>query len=154
MGTNGAERPVTRLLAALEKDRIEYMLIGMSAAVVQGVMGQTLDVDLWIDLPPRRYMRPVNLAVNDGAVMAANTVVYLEDGMPVNFVYEVDGLESFKTERKQAILLPFYSREVPVLSLERIYQSKKSIQRDKDLLHLKMIEEFLACRKFHENSEP
>lgn len=61
------------------------MLIGMSAAVVQGVAGQTLDVDVWIGLPSRQHMRPINIAVGQGAAIAAKTVVYLEDGTPVNF---------------------------------------------------------------------
>ena len=49
--------PVTRLLEALEAEDVRFILIGMSAAIVQGVMGSTLDVDLWVDLPARQYMR-------------------------------------------------------------------------------------------------
>lgn len=61
----------------------------MSAAIAQGVMGSTLDIDVWVDLPPRQYMRVQNLAMASGATMGANTVVDLEDGAPINFVYEV-----------------------------------------------------------------
>ena len=49
----------------------------MSAAIVQGVMETTLDVDLWIDLPSRRYMELQNVARQLDAIPAANTVVYL-----------------------------------------------------------------------------
>jgi hypothetical protein len=35
-------------------------MIGMSAAIVQGVPGSTIDVDFWMDLPERQYMRPMN----------------------------------------------------------------------------------------------
>ncbi len=147
MGTDGEKRPITRLLEALEERKIRYVLIGMSAAVVQGVMGQTLDVDLWIDLPSRQYMLPINIALKNGATMAANTVVYLEDGMPVNFVYEVTGLPSFRTERKKSVMLPFHGKVVPVLPLERIHKSKKSILRDKDIVHIRLIEEFWKCEK-------
>jgi len=45
MATPRKLHPVTRLLEALEAEKIRYMLIGMSAAVVQGVMETTLDVD-------------------------------------------------------------------------------------------------------------
>ena len=133
-------------MEALEQEKISYILIGMSAAVLQGVMGSTLDVDLWINLTPRDYMRVINLAVRNGATMAANTVVYLEDGMPVNFVFEVTGLQSFKTEMRNAIQLPFQGRTIPVLPLERIRASKSAIRRDKDLLHIKLIDDFLTCR--------
>ena len=80
MGTVRRQNALVRLLEALEAEKIRYVMIGMSAAVAQGVMASTLDVDLWIDLPAL------------GGTIAANTVVYLEDGTPVNFVYEVTGL--------------------------------------------------------------
>ena len=119
----------------------------MSAAIAQGVMGSTLDVDLWIDLPSRSYMQVQNLALRLGATAAANTVVYLRDGTPVNFVYEVTGLSSFATELARAVWLNFHGRVVPVLPLRRICKSKSAIGRDKDKLHLKQIGEFLRCQK-------
>jgi hypothetical protein len=122
------------------------MLIGMSAAVAQGVMHATLDVDLWIDLPARQYLRVQNLARSLGATVAANTVVYLEDGTPVNFIFAVTGLGSFRSERRFARRLRFRDVMIPVLSLERIARSKAAIRREKDLLHLKLIEDFLRCR--------
>lgn len=119
----------------------------MSAAITQGVMGTTLDVDLWIDLPSRRYMRVLNLARQLGATPAANTVVYLPDGTPVNFVYEVTGLGSFASELAKAVHLPFQGRIIPVLPLPRIRKSKAAIGRDKDKLHIRQITEFLRCQK-------
>jgi hypothetical protein len=119
----------------------------MSAAIAQGVMGTTLDVDLWVDLPSRRYMEVQNLARRLGATPAANTVVYLSDGIPVNFVYEVTGLGTFAKEFATAVQLSFHGRVVPVLPLERIRKSKAAIGRDKDKLHVLQIAEFLRCQK-------
>ena len=76
---------------ALEAEQIGYVVIGMAAAIAQGVMANTMDIVLWIDLPPRQCMRLINLSRKIGATMGANTVVYLEDGTPVNFVYEMTG---------------------------------------------------------------
>lgn len=90
-------------------------------------------------------MRVNNIALSQEAEMVANTVVYLEDGTPVNFVYEVHGLPSFKTERKKAVMLEFKGHNVPVLPLERIRKSKEFVGRDKDRLHILQIDEFLAC---------
>ena len=45
MGTRRKPRPVARLLEALEAEKIRFILIGMSAAVVQGVMETTLDAN-------------------------------------------------------------------------------------------------------------
>jgi hypothetical protein len=140
-------RPLGRLLAALEQEEIRFILIGMAAAITQGVMGTTLDVDLWIDLPARSYMRVQNLASRLGATVAANTVVYLRDGTPVNFVYEVTGLGPFATELAKAIRLPFHGRVIPILPLQRIRKSKAAIGRDKDKLHIQQISEFLRCQK-------
>ena len=67
--------PLIRLVGALRAENIRFQLIGMSAAVLQGVPVVTHDVDLWIDLPSRQYMRPVNLALRLGAKMVRNTVV-------------------------------------------------------------------------------
>ena len=119
----------------------------MAAAVAQGVMANTLDIDLWIDLPPRQYMRLINLSRKHGATMGANTVVYLEDGTPMNFVYEMTGLDDFAKERRHAVLARIHGHEVPVLSLERIVKNKKAVGRDKDKLHILHIRDFLRCRR-------
>ena len=140
-------RPVARLLEALEAEEIRFMLIGMSAAIVQGVMETTLDVDLWIELPRRQYMRVQNVARQMGAVVAANTVVYLEDGTPVNFIFEVDGLKSFDIELKNAARLKFHGKSIPVLRLERILKSKETVARDKDRTHIIHIRNLLRCRR-------
>ncbi len=140
-------RPVGRFLAALEEEKIRFMLIGMAAAIVQGVMETTLDVDLWIDLPARQYMRLQNLARRQGGAMGAPTVTYLADGTPLNFVFEVNGLGVFAKELRHTKRLLFQGREIPVLKLERILKSKESIRRDKDLPHIIQIKGLIQCRK-------
>lgn len=119
----------------------------MAAAAAQGVMANTLDVDVWIDLPSRQYMRVLNLARRLGATVAANTVVYLPDGTPVNFVYEVTGLGTFSRERRHMRHARIHGHDVPVLRLERIRRSKAAVGRDKDKLHILLIDEFLRCRR-------
>jgi hypothetical protein len=147
VGTAREQRPLIRLLEALETEEIRYVVIGMAAAVAQGVMANTLDVDLWIDLPSRQYMRVLNLARRLGATIAANTVVYLEDGTPVNLVYAVTGLGSFSSERRHARRARIHGHVVPMLRLERIRRSKQAVGRDKDKLHILLIDEFLRCRR-------
>ena len=134
-------------MEALEAEEIRFMLIGMSAAIVQGVMGSTLDVDLWLDLPKRQYMRAQNIAKRLGAEMGANTVAFLEDGTPMNFVYEVNGLGIFEKEFKHTTRLEFCGKVIPVLTLERILKSKEAIRRDKDIPHIIHIKNLLRCRR-------
>ncbi|MBI5772185.1 MAG: hypothetical protein HZA89_00400 [Verrucomicrobia bacterium] len=147
MGTHGKLRPVSRFLAALEEENIRFMLIGMSAAIVQGVMESTLDVDLWIDLPSRQYMRLQNIARRQNGAMGAPTVAYVADGTPVNFVFSVDGLGPFAKEFRHTRRLPFQGLKIPVLKLERILKSKEAIRRDKDLPHIIHITNLLKCRR-------
>ena len=142
----GKKHALIRLLEALEKEKIRFVVIGMSAAIAQGVIANTLDLDLWIDLPPRQYMRVQNLAVKTGATIAANTVVYLEDGTPVNFVYEVTGIGSFAREQRNMVEALIHGVKIPVLHLTRILKSKETIRRDKDLLHILLLKEFLRCK--------
>jgi hypothetical protein len=135
-------------LEALEAEKIRYMLIGMSAAIVQGVMEATLDADFWIDLPSRQYMRVQNLARSAGCSVGANTIVYAPDGTPVNFVFgDVAGIGSFKSEFKHTRKMLFRGKKIPVLKLERILKSKEALRRDKDLAHIIQIRELLKCRR-------
>ena len=61
-------------------------------------------------------MRVLNICLRLGATLRANTVVDLEDGSTVNFVYEVTGLRSFNSEFKRARRLRWL--ELRVLPLD------------------------------------
>jgi hypothetical protein len=119
----------------------------MTAAVLQGVPVVTHDVDLWIDLPSRQYMTPVNLALGLGASMVRNTIVELSDGMLVNFIYAVDGLASFATELRKARVLKFHGCDIPVMPLESIRKSKAAVMREKDPAHIYYIDRVLLLRR-------
>jgi hypothetical protein len=148
MATQRKLHPVAGLLEALEAEKIRFILIGMSAAIVQGVMESTLNVDFWIDLPARQYIRVQNIARRLGCSVVASTVIYAPDGTPVNFVFdEVSGLGSFKQEWKQTRKMIFRGKTIPVLKLEKNLKSKESIRRDKDLPHIIQIRELLRCRR-------
>ena len=134
-------------MGALRAEKIRFQLIGMSAAVLQGVPVVTHDVDLWIDLPVRQYMRAVNIAVRTGAQMVRNTVVELSNGMLVYFIYEVTGLGGFAVELKKARKMKFHGCDVPVMPLESVRKSKAAVMRDKDPAHIYYIDEILRLRK-------
>ena len=134
-------------MGALRAENIRFQLIGMSAALLQGVPVVTHDVDLWIDLPSRQYMRPVNVASRQGATMVRHTVAELSDGMLVNSIFEVTGLGSFAAELQKARMLEFRGYKLPVMPLESIRQSKAAILRDKDPAHIHSIDEVLRLRR-------
>ncbi len=134
-------------MGALKTEKIDFLLIGMSAAIIQGVPGSTMDVDLWINLPQRQYMRPMRIAVAQGATMLRNTVAALSDETLINFVYSVTGLGSFAREYGKAIRLPFHELTIAVLPLESVRKSKLAVGRPKDLVHVQQIESTLKFRR-------
>jgi hypothetical protein len=119
----------------------------MTAAILQGVPATTLDTDLWIDLPPRQYMKVLNVCRGLGAKILANTVVALADDTLVNFVYSVGGLRSFSSEYKGAREISWLGARARVLPLERVYASKRFLSRPKDVAHLPLLEQALRLQK-------
>lgn len=119
----------------------------MSAAILQGVIVTTLDTDIWVDLPERQYIRLLNLVVKQGGTALAPTLYALADGRLVNFLFTVHGVGSFAAEYKLALEATIEGQPVKVSPLERILQSKKTVLRDKDRLHILQIERFLETRR-------
>jgi hypothetical protein len=119
----------------------------MTAAVMQGVMINTMDTDIWVDLPTRQYIRLWNIVRAQGGAALSPTLYVLEDGKVVNFLFSVTGLRSFAAEFRHAVTRKLDGLEAKVLPLARILKSKKAIQRDKDLAHIPLIETVLRGRR-------
>lgn len=139
--------PIVRLIQSLGEEKIRFQLVGMSAAILQGVIVTTLDVDMWVDLPERQYVRLMNLVVKQGGTTLAPTLYALSDGRLVNFLFTVHGVRDFEAEYRNAVDAKIESETVKVLPLERILKSKKTVLRDKDRTHILLIERFLKGRK-------
>ena len=139
--------PLVRLIQSLGQEKIRFQLVGMSAAILQGVIVSTLDTDIWVDLPERQYVRLMNVILKQGGTALAPTLYALSDGHLVNFLFTVHGLRGFEAEFKHAVDGKIEGQSVKVLPLEKILKSKKTIRRDKDLVHIFHIERFLKGRK-------
>ncbi len=119
----------------------------MGAAILQGVIVTTIDTDIWVDLPERQYVRLMNLVLKQGGTALAPTLYALSDGRLVNFLFSVHGIRNFASEYRNAVDGKIEGEPVKALPLERILKSKKTVKRDKDLLHILIIERFLRGRK-------
>jgi hypothetical protein len=119
----------------------------MTAAVYQGVMLNTMDTDIWVDLPTRQYIRLWNIIQRHGGSALSQTLYVLNDGKVVNFLFEVTGLNSFAAEYRHALTLQMEGLAVKVLPLSRVLKSKKVILRDKDVAHIPHIERVLKARR-------
>jgi hypothetical protein len=147
MATGPKSSPLVQLFAALQAERIKFMLVGMSAANLQGVLASTVDVDVWIGLPPRHYIRVINLCRKLKATIQSPNKVFLTDETPVDFIYEIGGLKTFAAESRGAKKLQFHGLTILVLPLERICKSKEIAARDKDKLHILLIRQLLKSEK-------
>ena len=134
---------IARLIDALRAEKIPFILAGMSAALIQGVPGSTIDTDIWVNLPSRQYLKLHHMMEQLGGQMAGKTAGFLKDDTLVNFIFTVDGLQRFETELKRTRRLKFAGKIVPVLPLRRILKSKETIRRPKDLGHIELIKESL-----------
>jgi hypothetical protein len=119
----------------------------MTAAVYQGVMLNTMDTDIWVDLPTRQYMRLWGIIRSQGGSALSQTLYVLADGKVVNFLFEITGLKNFGAEYRHALTMRMEGLLVKVLPLSRILKSKKAIMRDKDMAHIPEIEKVLKAQK-------
>jgi len=126
-------------LRTLRAAKVRFMVVGLSAAALQGAPMVTQDVDLWFrDLAApgiRRALRRVGgtfvPAVDLSPPMFAGEGVDLFD-----IVLTVHGIDSFDAEYKNALDVPLGDFSVKVLPLDRIIQSKRYLGREKDLMAL------------------
>ena len=136
LGIQSRSAALLQLICALNKARVPYQIIGMGAAVLQGVPVVTQDLDLWIGRPMSGHDEILLICHNLGAKMLDDFRVLLPDTTLVNFTYHVDGLGRFSDEVKKSRRLKLFGQRIPVLPLERIYASKAAVKRPKDRVHL------------------
>jgi hypothetical protein len=137
-----------RLLTALLKARVRFMIVGLSAATMQGAPVVTQDVDLWFeklgDLNISRALQSVGAAYvppsNLNPPMLAGTGAELFD-----IVLRMDGLGTFASELKHCVDVPLGRHKLKVLSLERILVSKLAANRAKDRLTIPVLRDALAA---------
>jgi len=122
------------------------MIVGMSAALVQGARGATEDIDLWFEhIGDVRIGEAVRRV--DGGVWVTRTQPPMlgggELGERWDVVTTMSGLPDFAKEYESAKHFVIDGVTVPVLPLERIVASKKAANRPKDQAVLYALESAL-----------
>ena len=133
-------------LRELVRQKVDFMVVGLSAAALQGAPVVTQDVDLWFrdlgDPGIRKALRKVGgtyvppLLVNPP--MFAGEAVSLFD-----IVVHMHGLASFDKEAKNAVAISLGAFRIRALSLEQIIRSKTATGRQKDKLVLPVLSDAL-----------
>ena len=127
-------------LSALSELGVEYLLVGMSAALLQGARGATEDIDLWFrDLDDPRIGEAARRA---GGFWVTRAAPPLLGGMGERFdvVMNMSGLPDFAQEYAGAMELTLEGVPLRVLPLARIIASKRAANRTKDKAVLSALE--------------
>jgi hypothetical protein len=129
-------------LTELTNTGVEFMIVGLSAALLQGAPAVTQDIDLWFKDLEDPGIRKALKAVGGSYVPSTGLNPPILAGSAValfDVVVHMQGLESFDKESKHAIEVPVGGVAVKVLAIERVIASKEAANRDKDRLVLPVL---------------
>jgi hypothetical protein len=137
-------------LKALTQAKVPFLVVGLSAAALQGAPVVTQDIDLWFeDLQDPKlkkvlkkfkasYLPPVGLS----------PPIFVGPGLELfDIVLNMHGLRKFDLEYANALTVPLSKINIRVLPLDRIIKSKEEIRREKDLLVLKPLKDALKAQR-------
>ena len=136
-------------LGALVDEGVDFMLVGLSAAALQGAPVVTQAVDLWFADLTRRSGLDRALRKVGGTYLPPDgnrPPMIVGEGVSVfDIVVHMDGLEGFSQERQGAVLIDLRDVGVPVLPMDRIIASMGATGREKDRLVLPVLRDALAA---------
>lgn len=134
-------------LRELSRLKVEYMVVGLAAAALQGAPAVTQAIDLWFnDISDQRIHEALR-RVGGIYVPPTPATPPLFAGKNValfDIVLRMDGLRSFDQELRSSTVMRIGKAKVRVLSLARIIASKRAANREKDRLVLPVLEDALA----------
>lgn len=133
-------------LASLAESGVSYVVVGMGAAILQGVPGTTQNIDLWVGTDQTNELSEACRRVGGVYVWRGNPPVVSGPGLDdFDLVWEPDGLKTFGEElakSEEVELAPGLA--VPVLPLDRVIASKRAANRPKDRAQLPTLRDTLA----------
>ena len=138
------------LFQALDTLGIPYLIVGMSAALIEGAPGTTQDLDLWFGQIDAERLREA--ARQAGGFYTAGFGLQPPmlggDGLDrVDIVLTAQGLDSFEQEFANAREYELDGVRVKVIGLERVIASKRAAGRTKDSAQIPILEAALAARR-------
>jgi hypothetical protein len=135
-----------RFLEALVTEGVEFLVVGLAGAALQGAPAVTQDIDLWFrDLADDRLKRALRRVGASYIPPGPTNPPLLAGGDAGLFdvVVNMNGLGSFAQESRRAVRVRVGTVDVRVLPLDRIIASKKATDRPKDRAILPVLEDAL-----------
>ncbi len=135
-------------LGELEASGVRFMIVGLTAAALQGANTTTVDIDLWFESnADPRIGRAATAAggiwISGFGMMPARLGGPLGDRFDV--VIQMSGLGSFDDEYTRSRPETVEGLRVRLLPLDRILASKRAANRSKDRAAIPALEEALAA---------
>jgi hypothetical protein len=137
-------------LKELQKQGVEFMIVGAAAATLQGAPIVTQDIDLWFKDPEDPGIRKALARVGGAFVptIGLHPPTFAGEAVELfDIVLTMHGLGSFDEEKAHSILTDIGRLSVRILDLGRIIKSKETVGRPKDLLTLPVLKDALAATK-------
>jgi hypothetical protein len=125
------------------------MLVGLSAAALQGAPVVTQDIDLWFEDLSDPNLKDALREVGAAYVppIHLNPPMFAGGGTELfDIVLTMDGLGAFEEEIKQCVEVDLAGEIVKILPLERILASKRAANRPKDKLVIPILEDTIRAR--------
>lgn len=137
--------PELAFLRELDRRGVRFLVVGMSAAILQGVPGTTQDVDLWFEsIGDERIGEAARAAGGFWAMRMSRPMLGGVLGERFDVVTHMDGLDDFASEHARSEVHVISGQPLHVLPLDRVAVSKRASGRPKDALALRLIQETLA----------
>ena len=126
-----------RLLESLLRHKIRFMVVGLSAAALQGAPVVTEDIDLWFDdlSNPKLSQALVKVGAAYVPPFGHNPPMLGGAGSdPFDVVIRMDGLDEFADEWKRALEIKVGKLRLKVLPLERILAQATNRPKDQRVI--------------------
>jgi len=165
-----------RIFRQLIDGKVDFVLVGGLAAVVQGVVHLTNDVDICYAPAPENLARltgalaPLHPRLRvegltdeqarvlpfqwDARTILATELLTLKtDAGSLDLIRVIPGVGGYADVRAASALVPFFDMCVTTLDLPALIESKRATRRPKDLAALPHIEAVLRTREAAEQAE-
>jgi predicted nucleotidyltransferase len=141
--------PILRdVLAALNRRRLECVMIGNAAAALHGAPVTTIDIDFMFRATPTNLKKLKGVAADlHGVIMRPYYPVSKlfrltndDRGLQLDFMPVIHGVRSFESLRSRASRVSIAGEEVWLAAMEDIIRSKRSAGRPRDTAVLPVLE--------------
>jgi predicted nucleotidyltransferase len=143
--------PHLQLFKCLNDHKVEYLLIGGTAAIAYGIPRTTKDIDLFVAKDEANAQRCLNAlkALGFGTTelttakkLVATEVTIFKDLLRVDVLTQVKGM-TFEEASQNRVFFDVDGILIPVLRLEDLIITKKAAGRPGDLEDVKILESIL-----------